>query len=54
VQGAKQVLNFGINKSIGGGLDYVATWNFAFLQSHDFNEMVAASMERRKAVFNLG
>ena len=52
VQGAKQVLNFGMDKSIETGLDYVGTWNAAFMQSDDFNEVILAAMEKRKAVFN--
>jgi len=52
VQGAKAVLNYGINKSIDDGLQYVATWNSSQLQSHDFAEAMMATAERRKPQFN--
>ena len=52
VQGAKQVLNYGMNKSIEDGLQYVAVWNSSQLQSDDFSEAMQATQERRKAKFN--
>lgn len=52
VQGAKQVLNYGINKSIEDGLQYVALWNSSQLQSDDFSEAMQATLEKRKAEFN--
>ena len=52
VQGAKQVLNYGVNKSIEDGLQYVAVWNSSQLQSDDFSEAMQATQERRKAKFN--
>lgn len=51
VQGAKQVLNFCRDNTEAAGLDYVATWNSAFLQSRDLSEAVAAFMERRPPQF---
>jgi enoyl-CoA hydratase len=51
VQGAKEVLNYCQDKSIASGLDFVATWNSAFLQSEDFNEMLTAGLEKRKPNF---
>ena len=33
VQGAKQVLNYSMNKSIDDGLEYVAVWNAGQLKS---------------------
>jgi enoyl-CoA hydratase len=47
VQGTKQVLNESRELSVEAGLRYVATWNAAFLQSHDLNEAMTAFLERR-------
>jgi enoyl-CoA hydratase len=52
VQGAKRVLNYGLNKSIEDGLQYVALWNSSQLQSDDFSEVMQATLEKRKAAFN--
>jgi enoyl-CoA hydratase len=51
VQGIKQVLEYGADKSVQDGLRYVAVWNAAFLQSHDLAEAFAAFAERRPATF---
>lgn len=51
VQGAKQVLGFTLRRDDQAGLDYVAAWNAAFLQSDDLAEAVAAFMERRTPAF---
>lgn len=51
VQGIKQVMGYCADKSIADGLEYVATWNAAFLQSDDLQEAIAAFMEKRKPVF---
>lgn len=47
VQGAKQVLNFCKDASEKAGLEYVATWNSAFLQSKDLGEAFAAFAQKR-------
>ncbi|MFP4601024.1 MAG: crotonase/enoyl-CoA hydratase family protein [Persicimonas sp.] len=47
VQGAKRVLNYCKDASEEAGLEYVATWNSAFLQSKDLGEAFAAFAERR-------
>lgn len=47
VQGIKQVLNFNDGKSVQDGLDYVAVWNAAFLQSQDLAEAFTAFSEKR-------
>lgn len=47
VQGTKRVMNYCADKSVQEGLEYVAVWNSAFLQSHDFGEAMTAFMERR-------
>lgn len=52
VQGAKEVLNYGIGKDIDDGLQYVAVWNSSQMQSADFGEAMQATVERRKAAFN--
>ncbi len=52
VQGAKSVLNYGLDKSIDAGLQYVAVWNSSQLQSPDFSEAMQATSERRQAAFN--
>jgi enoyl-CoA hydratase len=52
VQGAKSVLNYGMDKSIEAGLQYVAVWNSSQLQSSDFSEAMQATSERRQADFN--
>jgi enoyl-CoA hydratase len=52
VQGAKDVLNYGLGKDIEAGLQYVAVWNSSQMQSPDFGEAMQAMLERRKPVFN--
>ncbi|RIV24901.1 crotonase/enoyl-CoA hydratase family protein [Fibrisoma montanum] len=52
VQGAKQVLNYSLDKSIEDGLQYVALWNSSQLQSDDFSEAMQATLDKRKAEFN--
>jgi enoyl-CoA hydratase len=51
VQGIKQVMNYCADKSIADGLQYVAVWNSAFLQSLDLVEAITAFRERRKPEF---
>jgi enoyl-CoA hydratase len=51
VQGAKQVLGFSVRRDDEAGLDYVAAWNAAFLQSDDLAEAVAAFIGRRAPAF---
>lgn len=51
VQGIKQVLEYGADKSVADGLRYVAVWNSAFLQSHDLAEAFAAFAEKRPPRF---
>jgi enoyl-CoA hydratase len=47
VQGVKQVMNASAGKTAREGLEYVALWNAAFLQSEDLGEALAAFAERR-------
>lgn len=48
VQSVKEVLNRGRDMTLAQGLDYVATWNAAFLESNDLKEAFSAFMERRE------
>ncbi len=47
VRGTKHVLNACADRTIAEGLEYVATWNSAFLASEDLGEAVAAFTQRR-------
>ncbi len=51
VQGAKQVLTRSRDGSVEEGLDYVALWNAAFLQSNDLREALEAFREGRPPSF---
>src|SRR5438132_1447337 len=51
VQGVKAVLRASADRTVEEGLDYVAAWNMAYLQSDDLKEAVAAFLEKRPAVF---
>lgn len=51
VQGVKRVLDYAGDHSIAEGLDYVATWNAAFLPSEDLAEALSAFMARREPDF---
>ncbi len=51
VQGIKRVMNQRIAAEQATGLDYVAVWNAAFLQSEDLQEAIAAFAERRPPAF---
>lgn len=46
-QSVKEVLNRGRDMTLSQSLDYVATWNAAFLESNDLKEAISAFMERR-------
>lgn len=51
VQGVKRVLDAPVKRAAREGLDYVATWNAAFLPSEDLREALGAMMERREPTF---
>ncbi len=54
VQGTKAVLRAGRKREIAAGLDHVALWNAAFLQSDDLAEAITAFMEKRDPAFSGG
>ena len=51
VRGVKQVLDYSAGKSVADGLEYVATWNSAFLASDDLGEAMAAFAGKRAPVY---
>lgn len=51
VRGVKRVLDFGVGKAPGEGLEYVAAYNSAFLASEDLGEALAAFLEKRDPVY---
>lgn len=51
VSGAKQVMAFCERRSVEDGLEYVALWNAAFIESADLTEAMQAFTEKRKAMF---
>ncbi|UCH92144.1 MAG: crotonase/enoyl-CoA hydratase family protein [Candidatus Aminicenantes bacterium] len=51
VQASKDVLNYGVGKSIHDGLKYVAAISANIIPSHDFMEAITAFFEKRKPHF---
>jgi enoyl-CoA hydratase len=51
VQGIKEVLNHSRGRTVEDGLEYVAVWNAAFLQSNDLEEAISAFAEKREPHF---
>jgi enoyl-CoA hydratase len=51
VQGTKAVLRANDGATVDEGLDFVARWNSAFLQSNDLTEAMVAFFERRPPNF---
>jgi enoyl-CoA hydratase len=52
VIGTKAVLEACADRTIEQGLDYVAVWNAAFLQSEDLTEAMTAFVEKRPPVYS--
>ncbi|UBM26998.1 crotonase/enoyl-CoA hydratase family protein [Pseudomonas sp. p1(2021b)] len=51
VGGTKQMLNYMRDHRIDDGLEYIATWNAAMLQSEDLRVAIAAHMSKQKPTF---
>ncbi|MBF8780543.1 crotonase/enoyl-CoA hydratase family protein [Pseudomonas fulva] len=51
VAGTKRMLHYMRDHGVDDGLDYVATWNAAMLQSQDLRLAIAAHMSKQKPVF---
>ncbi|MCY1287887.1 Short-chain-enoyl-CoA hydratase [compost metagenome] len=51
VRGTKRMLDYMRDHSIDDGLDYIATWNAAALQSSDLRVAMAAFMSKQKPEF---
>ncbi|HUS61741.1 MAG TPA: crotonase/enoyl-CoA hydratase family protein [Acidimicrobiales bacterium] len=47
VRGTKAVLRASEGRTVEEGLDYVAVWNAAFLQSNDLTEAITSFLEKR-------
>jgi len=54
VQGTKAVLAANDGRTVGQGLEYVATWNAPMLASDDVAEAISAFLERRAPKFTGG
>ncbi|BDA78397.1 enoyl-CoA hydratase [Leptospira kobayashii] len=53
IRGVKQVLNYGVGKSLSDSLNYVAVWNSSMLDSKDFRSAIQGFRERKRPTFNL-
>lgn len=52
IAGTKEMISYMRDHRIDDGLEYVATWNAAMLQSADLRVAVTAHMSKQKAVFD--
>jgi enoyl-CoA hydratase len=52
IAGSKEMLNYARDHSIQDGLNYIATWNAAMLQTADMPEAFAATAQKRDAKFD--
>jgi enoyl-CoA hydratase len=51
VRGTKEMLRYMRDHRIDDGLEYIATWNAAMLQSEDLRIAIAAHMSKQRAEF---
>ncbi|KAL1310601.1 hypothetical protein AAFC00_000876 [Neodothiora populina] len=51
VLGTKEVLNYSRDHSVEDGLNYVAVWNAAYLQTRDVNDALLAGLKKKKPTF---
>ena len=51
IWGTKQSMNFSRDHSVADGLEYIATWNAAMLDTDDMGEAFRAQMDRREPEF---
>lgn len=52
IAGTKEMISYMRDHRIDDGLEYVATWNAAMLQSADLRLAMTAHMSKQKAVFD--
>ena len=51
IRGTKEMIRFSRDHSVEDGLNYIATWNAAMLQSDDLKNAVMAHMSKQKPEF---
>lgn len=51
IRGTKEMIRYSRDHSVADGLNYIATWNAAMLQSEDLKVAVAAHMSKKPAEF---
>ncbi|MBF0229321.1 MAG: enoyl-CoA hydratase, partial [Desulfamplus sp.] len=51
-QASKDVLNYGVGKSVDDGLKYVASISSNIIPSNDLMEAITAFAQKRKPVFS--
>ena len=51
VRGVKRVMDYGADRSVEDGLEYVAAWNSAFLATEDLGEAITSFMEKREPIY---
>ena len=51
VAGTKAMISYMRDHTVNDGLEYVATWNSAMLQSNDLRVAIAAHMSKQKPEF---
>lgn len=52
IVGTKRALLYARDHTVREGLEMVATWNMAMLQTNDVMEAAGASMQKRNATFS--